>query len=111
MTKRRSATRRFEQFWAGASTGPRAKPSCRGGETMRALVTRLLPDRRREKVLVQDWPEPAGPAGNEVKTRTLYSGVTNGTERNDLIRGNYAHPDEVLPAGWGYQNVGQVIET
>jgi len=65
---------------------------------MRAIVTRLMPDRRREKVLVTDWPEPKGPTGNQVKTRTLYSGITNGTERNDLIRGNYAHPDEALPA-------------
>jgi len=52
---------------------------------MGALVTRLLPDKRREKVLVPDWPEPAAPAGNQVTTRTVYSGVTNGTERNDLL--------------------------
>jgi 2-desacetyl-2-hydroxyethyl bacteriochlorophyllide A dehydrogenase len=77
---------------------------------MRALVTRLLPDRRREKVLVQDWPAPPAPVGNQVRTRTLYSGVTNGTERNDLLGGNYAHRDEDLPAGWGYQNVGRVVE-
>lgn len=78
---------------------------------MRALVTRLRSDRIREKVLVNDWPAPAGPAGNQVKTRTLYSGITNGTEHNDLVGGNYAHPDQALPAGWGYQHVGQVIET
>jgi 2-desacetyl-2-hydroxyethyl bacteriochlorophyllide A dehydrogenase len=60
---------------------------------------------------VTDWPEPADPVGNQVKTRTIYSGVTNGTERNDLTGGNYAHPDEKLPAGWGYQNVGRVVET
>ena len=77
---------------------------------MRALVTRLLPDNRREKVMVSDWPEPPAPGPKQVKTRTLYSGVTNGTERNDLLRGNYSHPDSALPAGWGYQNVGQVIE-
>lgn len=77
---------------------------------MKAIVTRLLPDKRREKVLVDNWPDPKGPTGKQVKTRTLYSGVTNGTERNDLVRGNYANPDEKLPAGWGYQNVGQVIE-
>lgn len=78
---------------------------------MRALVTRLKEDRTREKVLVADWPEPKGPGGNQVKTKTLYSGITNGTERNDLIGGNYASSDESLPAGWGYQNVGRVIET
>ncbi len=76
---------------------------------MRALVTRLLPDRRREKVLVEDRPEPPEPVGNQVKTQTVYSGITNGTERNDLLGGNYANPDEALPAGWGYQNVGRVI--
>jgi len=75
---------------------------------MRALVTRLLPDKRREKVLVEDWPEPPDPVSNQIKTETVYSGITNGTERNDLLGGNYAHPDEALPAGWGYQNVGRV---
>ena len=77
---------------------------------MRTIVTRLMRDRRPEKVMVTDWPEPEGPVKNEVTTQTIYSGITNGTERNDLIGGNYAHPDEVLPAGWGYQNVGRVIE-
>jgi 2-desacetyl-2-hydroxyethyl bacteriochlorophyllide A dehydrogenase len=76
---------------------------------MRALVTRLREDRSREKVLVEDWPDPGPPTGSQVRTRTLFSGVTNGTERNDLMRGNYAHPDEALPAGWGYQNVGEVV--
>ena len=78
---------------------------------MRALVTRLRPDKRREKVLVRDWPAPEGPTGNQVKSRTIYSGITNGTEHNDLVGGNYAHPDDALPAGWGYQHVGRVIET
>ena len=77
---------------------------------MRALVTRLIATGQREKVLVTDWPEPKGPTGSQIKTRTLYSGITNGTERNDLLGGNYAHPDDALPAGWGYQNVGRVIE-
>ena len=49
--------------------------------------------------------------GNEVKTETIYSGITNGTERNQLIGGNYAPKDEQLPTGGGgYQNVGRVIE-
>ncbi len=78
---------------------------------MRALVTRLRGDGEREKVLVEDWPDPGSPSDNQVRTRTVYSGVTNGTERNDLIRGNYARADDALPAGWGYQNVGEVIET
>ncbi len=78
---------------------------------MRALVTRLRPDKTREKVLVNDWPAPEGPTGQQVKTQTIYSGITNGTEHNDLVGGNYAHPDDALPAGWGYQHVGRVIET
>jgi len=77
---------------------------------MRALLTRLRDDRKREKVLVEDFPDPGSPSGNQVRTGTVYSGLTNGTERNDLLRGNYAHADEELPAGCGYQNVGEIIE-
>jgi len=61
-------------------------------------------------VLVDDWEDPGAPAENEVRTRTLYSGITNGTERNDLLGGNYASKDHELPATAGYQNVGEVIE-
>ena len=77
---------------------------------MRALVTRLRDNQIREKSLVDDWPDPGSPSGNQVRTRTVYSGITNGTERNDLLGGNYAHSDEALPAGWGYQNVGKIVE-
>ncbi len=78
---------------------------------MRTLSIQGLPDKRRQKVLVHDWPDSAGPTGNEIKTETLYSGITNGTERNQLIGGNYAPKDEQLPTGGnGYQNVGRVIE-
>ena len=78
---------------------------------MRTLSIQGLPDKRRQKVLVHDWPEPEGPTGNEVKTETIYSGITNGMERNQLIGGNYAPKDEQLPTGGsGYQNVGRVIE-
>ena len=77
---------------------------------MRALVTRVRPDKQREQVLVEDWPEPERPIGNEVKTQTIYSGITNGTEHNELIRGNYASADERLPSSMGYQIVGRVVE-
>ena len=77
---------------------------------MRALVTRLREDRTREKVLVDDWPEPPAPTGNQVRTRTLCTGVTNGTERNDLLAGNYATSDAALPSPLGYQNVGEVTD-
>lgn len=77
---------------------------------MKALVTRLCADGVREKRMVDDWPAPPEVTGNLVRVRTLFSGVTNGTERNDLIGGNYATPSERLPATWGYQNVGVVVE-
>ena len=78
---------------------------------MRTLSIQGLPDKRRQKMLVDGWPEPEEPTGNEVKTETIYSGITNGTERNQLIGGNYAPKDDQLPTGGnGYQNVGRVIE-
>ena len=78
---------------------------------MRAIVVKALPDNRREKIVVTDWEEPAPPTGNEVLCQTLFTGLTNGTERNQLIGGNYAAPDDRLPIPDGYQNVGRVIET
>ncbi|MBD3174527.1 MAG: zinc-binding dehydrogenase [Armatimonadia bacterium] len=77
---------------------------------MKALVTHLRDDGSREKLLVDNWEDPPPIAGDLIKTKTLYSGITNGTERNDLMGGNYAKPDEMLPATWGYQNVGEVVE-
>ena len=78
---------------------------------MRAIVLRNRPDNIREKVLVPDWPAPAPPHTNQIKIKTLYSGITNGTERNQLHRGNYAPGDHLLPMPYGYQTVGRVIET
>ena len=48
-------------------------------------------------------PARCGPAPGSRRSPT-------GTERNDLVGGNYAHADDALPRGWGYQNVGEVIE-
>ena len=60
---------------------------------MRALVTVLEADGRRGKRLVDDWPEYTDALkGNEIKTRTIYSGITNGTERNNMLGGNYSRP-------------------
>ncbi len=78
---------------------------------MKAIVIKLLPDKRREKAVVTDWKEPAPPVRNEVLCEAVFTGLTNGTERNQLIGGNYAPSDENLPSGGGYQNVGRVIET
>jgi hypothetical protein len=38
---------------------------------MRALVTRLGSDGRREKVLVTDWPEFEALVGNQIRTQTI----------------------------------------
>lgn len=76
---------------------------------MKVLATHLRPDGTREKKLTENWPDVGEPVGNQIKTRTLFSGMTNGSERNDLTKGNYAHADENLPAPWGYQNVGEVV--
>ena len=78
---------------------------------MRAIVIRNRDAKIREKVFVNDWPAPQSPRGNQVKIRTLYSGITNGTERNQLHKGNYAPGDKLLPMPTGYQTVGRVIET
>ena len=78
---------------------------------MKAIVTTLLPDKRREKIVVPDWKEPAPPVRNEVLCQAVFTGLTNGTERNQIIGGNYSPPDDRLPAGGGYQNVGRIIET
>ncbi len=78
---------------------------------MKALVTRLNADGKREGALVTDWPDPGKPVGNQIRTETVYSGVTNGTERNFHVRGNYAPKDTSLPCGMGYQTIARVIET
>ena len=78
---------------------------------MRALVVKSLPDKRREKVVATDWKAPAPPIGNEVLCQAVFTGLTNGTERNQLIGGNYSTSDDHLPTSDGYQNVGRVIET
>ena len=77
---------------------------------MRALVMQLMADGRREKVLMADWPEPSAPTGTQFKAQTLFSGVTNGTERNNLLGGNYSQGDDALPYPYGYQNVARVVE-
>ena len=60
---------------------------------MRALVVKSLPDKRREKVVATDWKVPAHPIGNEVLCQAIFTGLTNGTERNQLIGGNYSTSD------------------
>ncbi len=76
---------------------------------MRALLMQLMADGRREKLL-SELPDLAPIQGKEVRTQTLVTGVTNGTEKNNLLCGNYAMPDDALPVGYGYQNVGRVTE-
>ena len=58
------------------------------------------------RAALQEEPAPVCGAG-EVLCETLYSGLTNGTERNVLMGGNYGGS---WPSRCGYQNVGRVIE-
>ena len=55
---------------------------------------------------LQQEPTPVCGPG-QVLCETLYSGLTNGTERNVLMGGNYGGR---WPYRMGYQNVGRVIE-
>lgn len=48
-------------------------------------------------------------ADDEILFRTLYSGLTNGTERNIMTGGNY-NSGGLYPQSFGYQNVGEVIQ-
>ena len=77
---------------------------------MRALVVKRRDEQTREKVFVNDWPQPQAPLANQVRIQTLYSGITNGTERNQLLKGNYAPPDAKLPQPYGYQTVGRILD-
>lgn len=61
----------------------------------------------RGKALLQDEPTPGLGAG-QVLCRTIYTGLTNGTERNFLCGGNYGGCS--WPTRLGYQNVGKVLE-
>jgi 2-desacetyl-2-hydroxyethyl bacteriochlorophyllide A dehydrogenase len=76
---------------------------------MKVLATQLREDGKRQKGPMDMWEEPPAPTGRQFRTKTRFSGLTNGSERNDLTKGNYAHADDALPAPWGYQNVGEVV--
>lgn len=53
-----------------------------------------------------DLPEPPQPGPTEIVTRTLFSGVTNGTERHSLM----ADFGSRFPARSGYQHVSVIEE-
>jgi bacteriochlorophyllide a dehydrogenase len=61
------------------------------------------------KVEIGEIERPAGCGPTEVLSQAMLTGITNGTERNVLVGGNYRsaeYPDH----GVGYQHVGTVIE-
>ena len=61
-----------------------------------------------EKGKIELLDEPAAePESGRLFCQTIYSGLTNGTERNVLMGGNYGGK---LPARCGYQNVGRILE-
>lgn len=89
----------------------RVHSSRKGVAKVRAIVIDRVPTdpSKRMKRLESSWPDPGTISSNEVRIATRFSGMTNGTERNDLLGGNYAVPDSELPSlGVAYQNVGLV---
>ena len=60
----------------------------------------------RGQAAILEEPTPQIAPG-KILCRTLLSGLTNGTERNVLMGGNYGGS---WPSRCGYQNVGQVLE-
>lgn len=59
------------------------------------------------KTEIVDIEKPAcGP--DNILLRTMYSGLSNGTERNQLLGGNYGGTYPRFP---GYQIVGKIVET
>lgn len=77
---------------------------------MRSLLMFVGENKIREKYLVSDAKDPGKPGEKQVRTQTLFSCISNGTERNMMLRGNYAPSDDQLPRGFGYLNVGKVVE-
>lgn len=59
----------------------------------------------RGQVAIQEEPCPAE-SSETMLLRTLYSGLTNGSERNKLLGGNYSRG---FPAKVGYQRVSKVV--
>ena len=58
------------------------------------------------KAVIEEAPTPKCEAGH-LLCKTLYSGITNGTEHNVLVGGNYGRS---YPKRSGYQVVGRVLE-
>lgn len=82
--------------WAAPSSQPAAVPATMTGVMFPA----------KGKAVLQDEPSPVCTPGH-ILCQALYSGLTNGTERNVLMGGNYGGH---WPHRCGYQNVGRVIE-
>lgn len=59
---------------------------------------------------VVDLPAPRC-ASDTMLLRTLYSGLSNGTERNQLVGGNYNASHDFPHHRVGYQAVSEVVET
>jgi len=69
-------------------------------KTMKAIVFV-----EKGRMTLEDHPLPELKPGHII-CQTLFSGLTNGTERNNLIGGNYGGN---YPAQPGYQNVARVV--
>lgn len=81
-------------------------PTDRYSDTGRVTEMRgvMFPEYGRTEL--QTEPVPVVQDGH-ILCRTLWSGLTNGTERNVMLAGNYGGE---FPRRHGYQNVGVVVE-
>ena len=70
-------------------------------KTMKGII---FPERGQTALLQEPAPQPEP---GKLFCETLFTGLTNGTERNVLMGGNYSSG---WPSRCGYQNVGRVIE-
>ncbi len=62
----------------------------------------------RGRLGVRDLGEPPGPGPSEILLETVYSGVTNGTERHAFL-GEHGFGGGHYPSRHGYQQVGRVV--
>ncbi|HET7119748.1 MAG TPA: zinc-binding alcohol dehydrogenase [Solirubrobacterales bacterium] len=70
------------------------------------MIALTFPERGRAEIVDATVPI-CGPS--QILTQALYTGITNGTERNQLLGGNY-NPGHWPVTYIGYQHVGRVIE-
>jgi 2-desacetyl-2-hydroxyethyl bacteriochlorophyllide A dehydrogenase len=76
----------------------------RYNESIPKTMRRIVFSEQNKTELIEDETPICEPG--TVLCKTIYTGLTNGTERNGLVGGNYG---TAWPAYPGYQNVGRIV--